>query len=273
MTQKSTFSRTVLCIGAVLLPVVSAVFLYLGMIGDYDLSIHHFSAGSVRLLLAVLCLLCAILLSVAAGWLCRAQKDGISAAGGAFLLFSGYVSAFMLFALLITRLQSIASPHTDASLLDILQLVGMACTAAYLFLSMSEKTAHGTVYTLLSFTAIVFSLLSVLQVYFDGSYPMNAELKTWQLMMFLAEALFFTAEARVALRRTIPGVYVALAGTCSALTIAWGLSRAMLFFYDPLGHDAPLITSLAQLTIGLYAAARMFAVSGAGTAEKEDAHV
>lgn len=258
MTQKNETWRQILCACCIFLCLAAGISLYSGIIRDFDLSIRHFAAGSPHLTVAVVCTVLSILCGVAAGFLCRKQKSATPSTSASSVLFFGYLAAFLLFARFILEVQSVMSAPSGTNVLSVLHMICMIGTAAFLFLSMSARTADGTLYSTLSLVAIVFAILSVLLTYFDGENPMNAELKSWQLMMLLAQALFFTAESRVALRRCVPATYTALAGLCAALSVSYGLAHVPLFFYNPTGYDAALIESLAHLTLGLYAAARMF---------------
>lgn len=249
-----------LCLAAAaMFALSSAVCLYLALTQTYDAVLRHFTAGSVPAAAAAILCVAGALTAAAAGILCACARCRLSPAppSGAAALAST-LTAFLLLASFIWSIR--ASAGEPLSPLLIVRLVLMALSAAYFLLLSSEKASGTTAFAFLSLLPILYAFFSVLAAYFSGEYGMNAPVKSYDLMMYLSMALFFTGEARVALKRTQSPSYLFFALLCFVLCTAVGGSHLVIALHDTLGHGFSLTDSAVSLSVALFAAARVFSL-------------
>ena len=251
MTKPIT-TRTILRTSVLLSAAASAVFSYLALANEYEIPLHQFTRNGIFLPFALGLAAFGILLSAVVAVHDRKVPDGAPSSTHPAILFTGVLSAFLLFASFIFGMMNrTAATSTLATLAD----VCAALTAAYLFLAVSRKGSP-SITPFLALAGILFGLLSVLQTYFSETLPINAWTKTSALLVFIAVMLFFTAEARTALGKSSPGRYLFFSGTAAVTCIAFGVSRSIPAVSDSLALGDSLIDTIAILAIGLFAACR-----------------
>jgi hypothetical protein len=255
MNQKNSAAR--LLLGAAgLLSLAAAVCLYFALTVDYDLSIRHFARNSPFAYGFAAAIGAALLCGIAAGILKRRSADrtaGIHT--GTFGIFAAAATAFMLLASFILSIRALSA---GLPVLEIVRLVMMALSAAFFFLIAAREKKTGGPAALLALCPLLFSLLSVLTVYFDKSYGMNAPVKICWLLAYISMTLFFTGEVRVVLGRPLPFWHTVFGVFCLAMTVSVGLSHLAVALFDTVGHGFSLIESALFICIALYTAARLF---------------
>ena len=264
MHQKNTFCK--LLLGAAgLLALAAAICLYFAQTVDYDLSIRHFARNSPYAYGFAASVIAALLCGIAAGLLRRKTADrtaGIHT--GTLGIFAAAVTAFMLLASFILSIRGLSA---GLPVLQIIRPVLMALSAAFFFLVAAREKKTGGAAALLSLCPLLFSLVSVLTVYFDNSYGMNAPVKICWLLTYIALTRVFTAETRVVLGRALPFWHTLFGVFCLAMTASVGLSQLIISLNDTVGHGFSLIDSALFVSLALYTAVRLF-TNGTASASK-----
>ena len=262
MHQKNTAYKILLgisCLGAL----IAAVFLYFAQTVDYDPIIRHFSRHSPFAWGAAAAAAAALLCGIAAGILKQKTADRTAGIHTSPLgIFAAAVTAFMLLASFILAIRSLA---VGLPILEVLRLLLMAFSAAFFFLIAARERKTGGAMSLLSLCPLLFSLLSILTVYFDNDYGMNAPVKICWLLTYISMALFFTGETRVILGRALPFWHTFFGVFCFTMTASVGLSQLVISLNDTVGHGFSLLSSVLFVCIALYTAARLFAAEAAQT--------
>ena len=277
MQPKNTGYRILLGAAGVA-ALIAAVCLYFAQTVGYDLSIRHFARNSPFAYGFAASVAAALLCGIAAG--IRKRKTADRTAGihtGTFGIFAAAVTAFMLLASFILSVRALSA---GLPILEVLRLFLMALSAVFFFLIAAREKKTGGAAALLSLFPLLFSLLSILSVYFNSSYSMNAPVKICWLLTYISMTLFFTGEARVVLGRTLPFWHTFFGVFCFTMTTSVGLSQLAISLTDTVGHGFSLVDSALFVCIAMYTAARLFtagtpapAVSDAPeTEQSEDAH-
>lgn len=261
-----------LCTAAICLTaLLAAGFLYAALAFAYDPVIRHFETDSTLALLAVIfCLIgaaCAVALALVVQL--SHEKDLLPNSSGSLSIFSAALLGFLLIVSFIFSIRSLTDPTADW--LERIRLALMGLSAVY-FLCTMQRSALSPALSLFSLCPILYAFLSVMCVYFDDSYAMNAPVKTYQLMMYLAMALFFTAETRMALGRFKLTSYCLFAGLCIAICGAVGGAQLVVSLTGANGIVFSLTESAAAVSAALFAAARLFSLRTVDSTLPEVSH-
>ena len=246
----------------------AAVLLFFAQTVGYDLSIQHFAKNSPYALGGAVCIGIALLAGIVAGIL-RAHADknpvrhNLPAAG----VFAAACTAFMM---LVSFIVSIRALSTGLPILEIVKLVLMALSAAYFFLAAAKESKTGGGFALLSLCPMLYAVVSLLLVYFDKTYAMNSPLKSYQLLLYISMALFFSAEAHGIIHRPVPFRYTFFGTCCLAFAAALGLSQIVIAFHDTVGHGFSVLECAIRIAVAVYVAVRLFAASAAPAQEDSD---
>jgi len=252
--------RTVCTALVCVFAVCAAVCLYLALQTDYDPRLRLFESDSApAAAAAVLCVLGAAAAGVFALYtLCSRSKAAPRADGNVLVFFSSLLG-FLLFAAFIVRIGSFGDAAVGTSdILDRVRLALMGLSAFYFLAAVTQKGSISPITALLSLAPILYAFLSVMHVYFDSAYSMNAPVKLYGLLMYLSLALFFTAETRALLGRLHLPAYCLFAGLCIALCGPVSLSRLAIAVYDAQGFGFSLLESAVLCAAAVFAAVRLF---------------
>lgn len=260
--NRAAYKLLILLIGAVSL--AAAVSLYFAQTVGYDLSIQHFAKSSIHAAVALILIIIALSAAIAAGIL--HAKSG-AAARPPLSVVGMFAAACIAFMMLATFIVSIRALSTGLPILNIAQLVLMAFSAAYFFLSAARERKTGG-FALVSLCPMLYALVSLLITYFDTSYAMNSPLKSYALLLYISMALFFSAEARAVIKRPLPFLYIFFGGCCLVFTSALGLSQLAIALHDTVGHGFSVLTCALHIAIALYTAVRLFSFTDAPTKEE-----
>lgn len=241
---------------AALCGIAAAVFLYIALNTTYDVTIRHFTAGSSPARLAAVFAAAGVLLSAAAGISLVPRRAVLRPGFTPLVSFTSLLCAFLLIAAFIWTVRA----GLPSSVLSIVRLALMGLSAAYFFLVGAQRSSSGTLLPLLSLLPILFAFASVLVMYFSSEYGMNAPVKSYDLMMYLSMALFFTAETRAALDRTQTPGFVFFSLLCFVLCIAVAVPQLVISLHDTLGHGFSMTESAVAVAAALYAAARLLSL-------------
>jgi len=242
----------------------AAASLTAAVLTGYDLQLHHFAVSHLPAVLSACFCVLGALVSLAFCVTVRVKK--LSAAPSAPVPVT-FISALVGFLLLFMFILTIASAE---GWMQRIRLALMALSA-FCFLISTQRTASvSPMRALLSLAPIAFAFLAVMESYFDASMSMNAPLKSYYLMMYLSMALFFTAEARVALDRIKMPAYCLFAGLCTVLAGAVGLSH-ILFALRGYALPLTLPESVTAAAIAVYAALRLFSLQPSPEAPAKEA--
>ncbi len=263
MNFNSRIYKVLICFAGVC-AAAAAVFLYFAQTVGYDLSIQHFAKESPYALGAVLSGAAAAILGISAAAV-RAHDPARAhfAPPSAFFIFASSITAFMMLASFILSIRALAS---GLPILELVRLIFVALSAAFFFLVTTQEQ-KGDGFALLSLCPMLYALLSVLVIYFDTGYGMNAPIKAYYLLLYLSMALFFSAEARTVIRGTQPFTYTFFGVLCFTASAAVGLSQLAIALYDTVGHGFSVIDSALWIGIALFALSRLISFDAADTAE------
>lgn len=219
----------------------------------YDRKLHHFaSSNGFAAAAAVLCVL-GVLVSLAFSLFFRQKKIAAAPAHSSPVLFAGALVGFLL---LFSFIFDIPSAEIW---MERLRLAMMALSAFCFLIPVLQPNSFTAARAILSLAPILYTFLSVMNVYFDSSMGMNAPLKSYYLMMYLSMALFFTAQARLALQRVKTPVYCLFAGFCVILAGAVGIPH-IVFALQGYGLPLTLRESILCAAIAVYAALSLFSL-------------
>ncbi len=249
-TRRLTFVFTaVLC----LLSLGAAGLLTAAVLSGYDRKLHHFaSSNGFAAAAAAFCVL-GVLVSLAFSICFRQMKTAAAPAHSTPVLFAGALVGFLL---LFSFIFDIPSAETW---MERIRLAMMALSAFCFLIPVLQPNSFTAARALLSLTPILYTFLSVMDVYFDSSMGMNAPLKAYYLMMYLSMALFFTVQARLALQRVKAPSYCLLAGFCVILAGAVGIPH-IIFALQGYGLPLTLQESILCTAIAVYAALSLFSL-------------
>lgn len=241
------------CIAALLCALGAAAGLYCALTQGYDPVIHHFAVHSPGGIAAACLCLAGILLGGAAAVLLRREKTATTSTPGTLTTFAAIVTAFMLLAVFMMSFRTLSEADTLAQIRILLTVPA----ALYFFLVTSEKTSKLPLFPFISLLPILYAVFAILCTYFDKKYGMNAPIKTYDLVMYIGMALFFTAEARCALQISRPPLYVLYGIGCVTMCFANGAPRIVVALNDTVGHGFSLVESAAWVCIGLFVLSRL----------------
>lgn len=251
------------CIAALACALGGAAGLYFALTQGYDAVIRHFETASPGGNLAARLCILGVVIGLVAAILLRKDKTATAATPGTLTTFAAIVTAFMLMAVFMMSFRTLAGADT----LMQIRIILTALSAVYFFSVTSEKASGTALFPFVSLLPILFAVFSILCTYFDDSYGMNAPVKTYHLVMYIAMALFFTAEARCALHIPKPPFYAFSGIACTAMCTAVGISHCLVALSDTVGHGFSLVESAAWLCVGLYALTRLLEFAKAPVAD------
>ncbi len=248
------YCTSALCV----LTAASGIFLFLALRREYDTAIRHFTQGaSLPVIAAVLCVLGFILAFVPAITAAAKKVEGIPRRNASAAIFSATLLGFLLFASFIMEIRVL----TDGGLSWFARILpALGGLSAFYFLAIAtrkENASPSPIPALLSLIPILYAFLSVMDTYFDASYAMNAPIKSYELMMYLSMALFFTAEARLTLGRQKTAAYCLFAGLCLVLCGTAGTAELIISLTSA-EYGFSLMESTSALVCAVFAAVRLF---------------
>lgn len=241
------------CLAALLCAFGAAGALYFALTRGYDPVIRHFAVNSPGGIAAACLCLAGILVGAVAAILLRKEKKATASTPGTLTTFAAIVTAFMLMAAFMMAFRTL--PGSD--ILTRIRIGLTAVAALYFFLITSEKASDTVFFPFVSMTPVLLAVFSILCAYFDDSYGMNAPVKSYHLIMYIAMALFFTAEARCALRMPRPALYALYGIACVTMCFTCGISHSLVAMNDTVGHGFSLVESATWSGIGLFALCRL----------------
>ena len=241
------------CIAALVCALGAAAGLYFALTRGYDAGIRHFEVASPGGNLAARLCITGVVLGAVAALLLRKEKTATVSTPGTLPTFAAIVTAFMLMAVFMMSFRTLAG----AEVLTQIRIILTALATLYFFSVTSEKASGTSLFPFVSLLPVLFAVFSILCAYFDDSYGMNAPVKAYHLMMYIAMALFFTAEARCALHIPKPPFYAFCGIACVTMCTAVGVSHSLVALNDTVGHGFSLVESAAWLCVGLYTLSRL----------------
>lgn len=241
------------CFAALICALCAAAGLYFALAQGYDPAIRHFAVRSTGAVLSACLCIAGIVIGAVAAIFLRQEKDATASTPGTLTTFAAIVTAFMLMAVFMMSFRTL--PGSD--ILTRIRIGLTAVAALYFFTVISEKASDIPLFPFIALTPVLFSVFSILCTYFDDAYGMNAPVKTYDLMMFIAIALFFTAEARCALAISKPPFYALYGIACVTMCIANGVAHSLVALHDTVGHGFSLVESVSWVCIGLFALTRL----------------
>ena len=246
--------RLILCtIAALLCALGAAAGLYHALTYHYDAAIRHFAVNAPGGITAAVLCIAAILIGAVAALFLRREKTATAAIPGTLTTFAAIVTAFMLLAVFMMSVRT----FSQNDILPQLRVVLTALAAVYFFLVTSDKGHDSAVLPFVSMLPILYAILAMLCTYFNAEYGMNSPVKTWDLAMYVSMALFFTAEARCALRIPRPASYAFCGIACVVMCTANGIAHTLVALHDTVGHGFSLVEAAAWVCIALYALSRL----------------
>lgn len=244
---------TACCIAALLCAAGAAAGLYHALTHNYDAALRHFAANAPGGIAAACLCAAGVLIGVVAALLLSRQKNATTAAPGTLTTFAAIVTAFMLMAVFMLSVRT----FSQAEILPQVRVVLTAVATVYFFLLTSEKASASAAFPFVSMLPILYAIVSMLCAYFNSEYGMNSPVKTYDLAMYVSMALFFTAEARCALRIPRPASYAFCGIACMVLCAANGIAHILVALHDTVGHGFSLVEAAAWICIALYALSRL----------------
>ena len=236
----------------------SALALFMALATEYDTAIRHFTLGafwpSVSVILCVLGVLASAVSAIGAY---RFKAEAAPSPNASAAVFTATLFGFLLFASFIIDIRALS----DAGLTWFARILpALGGLSAFYFLALAvrkEPAALSPLHAMLSLLPILYAFLSVLDTFFDASYAMNAPVKSAELMMYLAMALFFTAEARLTLKRQKTAPYCLFAGICLVLCGTVGTAELIASLTSPV-YGFSMLECASVLVCAVYAAIRLF---------------
>lgn len=257
--------RLAICCAAALLCAFGAAgALYFALTQGYDPVIRHFEVASPGGIAAACLCIAGVVIGAVAALLLRKEKKATFSVPGTLTTFAAIVTAFMLMAAFMMAFRTLSGANT----LTQIRIVLTALAAIYFFAVTSEKASDTALFPFVSLLPVLFAVFSILCTYFDKSYGMNAPVKTYDLMMYITMALFFTAEARCALHIPKPPLYAFFGIACETMCIANGVAHSLVALNDPIGHGFSLVESAAWVCIGVFALTRLLEYGRAALPEE-----
>lgn len=247
-------NRLILCsIAALLCAIGAALGMHNALTDNYAAAIRLFSTDAPGAVVAACLSIAGILVAAVAGLFLLREKTATAPAPGTLTTFAAIVTAFMLLAVFMMSVRT----FSGGEILPQIRVVLTAFAAVYFFLITSEKMADSPLLPFVSMLPILYALAAMLCAYFDKSYGMNSPVKMYDLAMYAAMTLFFTAESRCVLRIPRPASYAFCGIACMVMCTVGGVSHILVALHDTVGHGFSLVESAAWLCVALYALSRL----------------
>lgn len=248
------------------LSVIGGAALVFAVHGGYDAKLQHFEAGNAPLVISAICFVLAVLGAVVSAFASRGLELELKAPSYLTRFTSAFAAVLLVFSFVMTL------AFGGFSELDILgrlaSLLGLL--SAVYFLVVAFDTKLGGALPLLSIVCLLRSVAVLMQVYFSSLYAINAPIKSYLLVLYSAEVLFFCAETRISLdRKKAPRLVM-----FTLAEVACGAVAPALLVCDLMGEEIllfDLLTSITMTVIWLFSVSR--AVSFIGALQKSTADV
>ena len=227
----------------------------LAVLNEYDSTIHHFEVGSTKAVAAAVFCLLSLILGAVCGLLYRKSAEVPAEDTPVPVTFAACASALLTVATCFFTLLS----GGTVSASGFVSLIFGAAAAVFFFLLAMGHDKHSVTVIGFSLCPICYALVTMLVVYRSMTYAMNSPVKIYAILMWLAFALYFTEEARNALKRTVPWEF-ALCAVC-AMTFGFmqGVTEIVGSLTDP-ALSFSLLDGVQHTVIGLLALCRLLTV-------------
>jgi hypothetical protein len=261
--QSKTALRLALSAASLLFGIGAAVLLYLAFTRSYVETIQHFTLDCPYAVPAVILCAAGCLCALVNGLIFRRSGGGTVGEDRPIAVFASCVLA--LNGLLVLAFTVIFSAPSGA--LEWIRMLFLLLASVYYLTALFPAVRGTPLSMLLSLTPAIFGLLSMFTSYFDDNYAQNSPYKSMLLAAWVGAALFFTAEARIALGRVLPFPHLAYGGICLTLSSAVGFCLAML----ALLRGGDLLEAVPLLSVCLLSGARLLTFRPAPPDEKKEA--
>ncbi len=210
MKKTANIILTVTIAAVILMTVVSSIFSYIAMTGEFDHDIGHFKVGSVSAGIAMYLPIAAAAVSLVGGLLIRKKItfDGIPDTNIPTVFTSVLAGLLLIASAVFTVIEA-----TELSRITIGVIVTAVIGGLYLILLPFMHKKPFMIF--LSFVPPVWAALKLLEEYFSDGGPINSPIRTINLTMLAFLLLFFAEEIRFRIDCQIPCTYYFL--TLSAL--------------------------------------------------------
>ncbi len=235
----------------------------LALTRDYDDLIRHFAAGPLPVYLFALCVL-GLVIGAVAGFLARGSEEDVPRENPMPVTFIACAASFLTLASL-----GFSFVGFTPGVLVLARMFFQACAAVFLLLLAMTRDKSSQLYVALSLTPVIFCILRLMEFYYDStSFAANSPVKMLRLELCVAFALYFTAEARVALGITRPATFIPFANAAAILGIVAGAGEVIVPLMRT-GTDLSLIDGVMYLSVGCLALCRVCSLRKAGAPADE----
>lgn len=246
-------------LAAAVLAVIGFAFLLIAVLREYDLDIGHFKANAVFAWIAYAVIAIGVVLSVAAGFLCRNFKLMHGKNAGVFLSFSSALCAILIFAsVILNYFEKTADLSQNPSMINYLCILFGILGGAGLVLFVFYGAYRTAASQLLSYAIPVYFIFETLVQYFDQSITINSPLKILSQLAFVSFAVFTAFDSGVYIgKKNILPRYVFACMASVALGGAVSLTTIVSQFVSPDSFNITVVESCTSCAFALLAAAKL----------------
>jgi hypothetical protein len=238
----------------------ASVFITLGFLKQYDNGVDHFMRGSYFLALTAACSVLSLAAAAAGGVMLRKKcSPALPLAGTTPAVFGSSLCAFMLAASAV--LDVVSYIGVPVAGLSVAATAAAVLSAAYFFMAAAPLDRSNPLFGLAGLAPVVWSILSLMAVYFSDSLAMNSPHKVCLQLMYVSLMVYFVTECRFALGRIT--VMRWLFTGCAAILatslvwvprVVWAVRGETLYGYT-------LISTAVFAAATVYIAVRVFTSS------------
>ena len=213
---------------------------------DYNAGSGYYT-GQTGLLSAVTAVLVVVLVLLLLPAIALRRDLHMARTGSLPVMFGSAFFAFVLVAGAVATVISLPGVENRYVLFFALAATLFALGyAVYMALSLPGREPRGSARGFLSLCGAFGALFAAMLLYFDDTTQMNHPLKAFQLLSFLALALFCLSEGRHMLSRTVPGLHFYVTAAAVLLT---GSAAVPDLLYGIVHNTTPMLSGVLDFTL------------------------
>lgn len=242
------------------LAVVISISYFLALKFDFETTIGHFKCGSVWFYILSAAILIAAAVSVV---LSKLSEKKVSVTSypehGPLSIFASIFAALTAVMLLVSSAADLSRGLLDSFGKYAAYLVPFITLS--MLLSLSKKTAVGLIRTICATLGAVSINLTMFDLYFNFSIPINSPVRNLTIVANTAVLLFLFSEARLTFkmneRRVLTPFYIFSCTTTAAIALGISCGAILSKIFAPIPNDP----NLSMYRLAMYAAIGLLALS------------
>lgn len=167
-------------------------------------------------------------------------------------LFAGLFCGFLMFASVVLYFMDTPMDQVFKNYVVLVSIILALVSSVYFVLGITSQKIGYTAKTLLCFVVILWSMASLLGLYFDISLTINNPSKILEQLALVAVTLYFLYECRFFIEKQRPALYLAVGFIASVLLGVSVLPNLIALFFFGLDVTTGFYTQISELGIFIY---------------------